>query len=64
MEIEGFSQGGVKFGDVLGSNPGEERYDVHPEDGLPTQSKEDFLKEFQKEAGSIRNQRNTAADQE
>ncbi len=53
---------GYKFGDVLGSSPTEERW-TNNNENIPKQSKEDFLKQFKKEAGSIRDN-NTATDKE
>jgi len=63
MEIEGFHQHGVKFGEALGTDPGSERF-TSPKDGLPEQTKEDFFKQFKKEAGSIKNNGNAATDKE
>jgi len=64
IEIEGdFQIKGFEFGSVLGSNPSEQRY-VNDTDGLPDQSKEEILKQFKKEAGSIRSNKPTARDEE
>lgn len=52
VEIETSQANGFKFGDVLGSSEGSEKYRREPDKQV---TQEQFLQEFKKEAGSIRN---------
>ncbi len=51
VEIEVSPQRGMKLGDIAGTAASSERFDRGNEASV---SKEEFLKEFQREAGSIR----------
>jgi ribosomal protein L37E len=52
VEIRTSEAHGIKFGDILGSSEGSERFQREPDEQVP---REQFLKEFKREAGSIRN---------
>jgi len=52
VEIQTSEARGVKFGDVLGSSENSERFQREPDEQVP---QEQFLQEFKREAGSIRN---------